>query len=50
VGPCRVGLKDEWLEADKQYAASLAPAQPDGELAASFQESPPKRAALLHGV
>jgi hypothetical protein len=25
-GVRRVGLKDEWLEADKQYAASLAPA------------------------
>jgi hypothetical protein len=26
AGVRRVGLKDEWLEADKQYAASLAPA------------------------
>jgi hypothetical protein len=25
-GVRRIGLKDEWLEADKQYAASLAPA------------------------
>jgi Domain of unknown function (DUF4760) len=26
AGVRRIGLKDEWLEADKQYAASLAPA------------------------
>jgi hypothetical protein len=26
AGVQRIGLKDEWLEADKQYAASLAPA------------------------
>ena len=26
AGVRRIDLKDEWLEADKQYAASLAPA------------------------
>jgi hypothetical protein len=26
AGVRRIGLKDEWLEADKQYAASLVPA------------------------
>jgi hypothetical protein len=26
AGVRRIGLKDEWLEADKQYAASLASA------------------------
>jgi hypothetical protein len=26
AGVRRIGLKDEWLEADKQYAALLAPA------------------------
>jgi hypothetical protein len=26
AGARRIGLKDGWLDADKQYAASLAPA------------------------
>ena len=26
AGVCRIGLKDEWLDADRQYVASLVPA------------------------